>query len=291
MVDGVTDLRPISSDGTVVHGWETGDGTPVLLANGLGAGRGAWPGIVAPTSGLHVVGWNYRGLGGSPPPADRRNISVDHHVDDAIAVMDAAGMDRALVASWSVGVNVAFELAVRHPDRVTGILAVCGVPGGTFASMFGPTRLPGSVRRGLAVSAARLLRSAGPLVGAVSRRVEPTPATVRRLVRLGLVDDGVDVETMRATLDGFAQHDFRWYFTLALAIARHARMDLTAVDCPVIFAIGRSDLLASRADVALAAAQLPHAELELMTGTHYLPIEQPTAMLDLLNRLAARCVV
>ncbi len=291
MVGGVSELRPASGDGTVVHGWMRGDGTPVLLANGLGAGSSAWPAIVAPHSGFRLAGWHYRGLGGSPRPADYRHISVDHHVEDAVAVMDAADMPRALVASWSVGVNVAFELAVRHPERVAGILAVSGVPGGTFASMFGPTRLPGPLRRGLAISAARTMRAAGPLVGVAARRVEPTPAMVRRLIRLGVVDDGVDVETMRATLDGFARHDFRWYFTLALAIARHARMDLSTVTCPVVFAAGRSDLLASRADIALAAAQLPDAELELMTGTHYLPIEQPTAMRDLLSRLVERAAV
>ncbi|HVF20022.1 MAG TPA: alpha/beta hydrolase [Mycobacteriales bacterium] len=284
-------LRPTSADGTVVHGWVRGDGTPVLLCNGLGAGSSAWPSLVSPGSALQVAGWHYRGLAGSPRPADVRHISVEHHVDDAVAVMDAAGQDRALVVSWSVGVNVAFELAHRHPGRVAGILAVSGVPGGTFASMFGPTRLPGAVRKAFAITAARSLRSAGPLIGAASRRVEPTPALIRRLVRLGVVDDGVDVETMRATLDGFARHDFRWYFTLALGIARHAPMTLDAVACPVVFAAGRSDLLASRADIAQAAAQVPGAELELMPGTHYLPIEQPGAMRDLLRRIEGRAVV
>ena len=285
------ELRPTSADGTVVHGWVRGDGTPVLLANGLGAGGSAWPALLARDSGFRVAGWHYRGLGGSPRPSSASNVGVDHHVDDAAAVMDAAGMPRALVVSWSVGVNVAFELAVRHPDRVAGILAVSGVPGGTFASMFGATRLPGPVRKAVAVSAARTLRAAGPVVGAVTRRVEPTPAMVRRLVRLGVVDDGVDVETMRATLDGFARHDFRWYFTLALGISRHARMDLSAMRCPVVLAAGRSDLLAARADIATAAAEIPGAELELMPGTHYLPIEQAEAMVALLRRVESRAAV
>ena len=38
---------------------------------------------------------------------------------------------------WSMGVNTAFELALRHPERVTGIFAVAGVPGDTFATMLG----------------------------------------------------------------------------------------------------------------------------------------------------------
>ena len=41
---------------------------------------------------------------------------------------------------WSMGVNTAFELAVSHPERVSGIFAVAGVPGDTFATMLGLIR-------------------------------------------------------------------------------------------------------------------------------------------------------
>lgn len=284
-------LRPTSTDGTVVHGWVRGAGIDVLLSNGLGSGAAAWPTIVGDATGFRAAGWHYRGLSGSPRPADERNITIDHHVDDAVAVLDAADMPRALVVAWSVGVNVAFELAMRQPHRVAGILAVSGVPGGTFGAMFAPARLPAPLRHSIGVSAARLMRAAGPVVGAASRRIEATPALVRRLARLGVVDRDVDVETMRATLDGFGKHDFRWYFTLALGFSGHQVMDLRGLDCPSMFVTGRKDMLASVSDVTKAAASVPGAELEIVPGTHYLPLEQPELMRQLLSRLVERSAI
>lgn len=284
-------LRPSSSDGTVVHGWVTGAGTPVLLCDGLGSTASAWPSLVAPASGLRVAGWHYRGLGGSPRPRDPDRITVHDHVDDALAVMDAAGMARAVVVSWSIGVNVAFELALRRPGRVTGVMAVAGVPGGTFGAMLGGMPMPARLRHVTAVSAAHTLRAAAPAVTALSRRMAPTPRLVRALTRLRVVDRSVDVATMQRVMDHFRHHDFRWYFTLALALADHPPMALDAVRCPVLFVAGRGDQLTADADVALAADRVADAEVVVLDGTHYLPVEVPARMRELLGGLVSRCAL
>ena len=73
--------------------------------------------------------------------------------------MDSQGIEKALIVSWSLGVNIAFEFALEHPDRVLGILGVAGVPGGTFATMGGPLRIPRALRHAVAVRAARVGRA------------------------------------------------------------------------------------------------------------------------------------
>ena len=131
-----------SQDGTRLRAWSNdADGPTVLLSNGLGTNPHAWPSLLQPDCGVHVIGWNHRGVGGSARPVDGR-VDLDAFVEDALAVMDDAGIESAVVASWSVGVTVAFELAVRHPERVLGILAVAGVPGNTFSTMLAPLRIP-----------------------------------------------------------------------------------------------------------------------------------------------------
>ena len=56
--------------------------------------------------------------------------------------MDHSGIDRAVLMGWSMGVNTMFELAVRNPERVTGLFAVAGVPGDTFAHHARPAPPP-----------------------------------------------------------------------------------------------------------------------------------------------------
>ena len=112
-----------SADGTVIEMWSNdAEGPTVLLCNGLGTNPYAWPDLLEPDCGLHVISWNHRGVGRSARPEDEQRVGMDAFVEDAVAVLDAAGVDRCVVVGWSIGVNTAFELAVHHPERVSGPL-------------------------------------------------------------------------------------------------------------------------------------------------------------------------
>ncbi len=134
----------------------------MLLSNGLGTNPHAWPSLLKPDCGVRVISWNHRGTGGSARPADDR-VDLDAFVEDAVAVMDDAGVTTATVASWSAGVTVAFELAGRYPERVNGILAVAGVPGNTFATMLAPIKVPPFIAKKLMVGLARSGGLSGPV--------------------------------------------------------------------------------------------------------------------------------
>ena len=110
----------------------------MLICNGLGTPHDAWPAINARTESYRVFTWDQRGLGGSERPTDESRITIADHTDDCLAVMDFYGVDRAVAIGWSVGVNIAFEAALRDPKRMAGLLAVAGVPGGTFEALLHP---------------------------------------------------------------------------------------------------------------------------------------------------------
>jgi 3-oxoadipate enol-lactonase len=134
-----------SVDGTRLRAWDNdGHGVPVLISNGLGTPHHAWPDINRRTDTYRVMTWDHRGLGGSERPSDESRINISDHTDDLFAVMDSYGIDRSVVIGWSAGVNVAFEAALREPQRIAGVLAVAGVPGGTFEALLHP--LPGFLR-------------------------------------------------------------------------------------------------------------------------------------------------
>jgi 3-oxoadipate enol-lactonase len=276
-----------SADGTGIRAWcNDGVGEPVLLCNGLGAPPEAWPRVVARDSGYRVVTWYQRGLGGSERPADRARIRVEDHVDDARAVLDAFQMRFPTVVGWSLGVNVAFELALEEPAQVRAVLAVAGVPGGSHSSLFATYGVPRPLRAPMGRFGSRWLPVVGPLLPLVVASLPPwhdllSPAAVR-----GPAREAAHPGPLRAVLHEFSRHDWRWYRRLAVAVGEHAPLDVSTVRCPVTFVAGRYDSLVDLADVRAAARAVPGARLRELAGTHFLPLQYPEMMLEELRRLS-----
>jgi pimeloyl-ACP methyl ester carboxylesterase len=278
-----------SADGTSVVGWRNeGSGLPVVISNGLGTSPAAWPAVSGQDSGFRVATWYYRGTAGGDRPSDESRVRIEDHVDDLLALMDHEGIDKALLACWSLGVNVGFEFARAHPDRVAGLLAVAGVPGGTFRAMFGPLRVPRRFRHDIGVAAARLGRRMGPQLSWMSRRVPLNRVTSAVISHSGFVLPRATPDRLVPTLQQFREHDFRWYFTLAIGAAEHEPMDLAFIHVPVTLVAGRYDVLTSMHDMVDAASRIPHAELHLLPGSHFLPLEFPDELAAELRRLAER---
>lgn len=127
-----------------------GEGPPLLFLHGgpgLSDYLSAMP--AEETAGWRRIGYTQRGL--APSPVDGP-FSVAQHVADAIAVLDAAGLDEAVVLGHSWGGFLAAALAMEHPDRVRGLLLVDllgidGDGGGTAFSAALEARTPEESRR------------------------------------------------------------------------------------------------------------------------------------------------
>jgi pimeloyl-ACP methyl ester carboxylesterase len=167
-------------------------------------------------------------------------------------------------------------------------MAVAGVPGGTFRAMFGPLSVPRRFRHGLGVAAARLGRRLGPQLSWLSAHIPLNAATANVINHSGFVLPAATPDRLIPALEEFRQHDFRWYFSLAIAASEHAPMDLAFVKVPVTLVAGRYDMLTSMHDMVEAASRIPHAELHLLPGSHFLPLEYPDELAAELVRLAER---
>jgi pimeloyl-ACP methyl ester carboxylesterase len=278
-----------SADGTRLQAWTNdADGPTMLLCNGLGTNPHAWPALLRRDCGVHVVSWNHRGVGGSERPADIDRVGIDAFVEDAVAVLDDAGVTSAPVAGWSIGVNTSFELAVLHPARVTGLFAVAGVPGGTFGSMGAPLFIPRMARRPIARGVARTLHRIGPRLDPLAARITMGPVGRFVLQRSGLMFPGADPQTLQRAVTTYLDTPVEWGMHLALRADEHARVELSGIDVPAVFVAGRFDLLASSRDMRRAAAQLPGAEFVELAGSHFIQMERPDEvhrlMLDWLAR-------
>jgi len=278
-----------SADGTVVEAWSNvAEGPTVLLCNGLGTNPFAWPDLLDPECGLRVISWNHRGVGRSGRPDDESRVGVDAFVEDAIAVLDDAGVDKCVVAGWSIGVNTAFELAVQHPERVSGLFAVAGVPGGTFASMGAPLFIPRLLREPIGVNVARVLKHAGPVLTPVARRIPMGPVSTTVLRYSGFMFPGARPKDVRRAVREFLTTPVDWYGHLAVAAAAHRRVSLSKIGVPTAFVSGRWDVLASHHDLRSAAHRIDDATYVELFGTHFITLEQPKAVTRLLHDLVDR---
>lgn len=283
----------LSDDGTRIRAWSndpegTFEGPTVVLCNGLGTGPWAWPALLDPDCGVRVVSWNHRGVGGSARPADPSRVGITEFVEDALSVMDHFGIDKAVLMGWSMGVNTMFELALRHPERVSGLFAVCGVPGNTFATMLGPLRLPHWAARIATVNLSRLMKLGGRALTPIASRLPVGPRTISVMGHTGFMFPQADPEASARAVKEFLATPIEWYFHLALKTSEHARVSLSTITVPAAFVAGTYDVLTGARDMASAAARMQEATYVELRASHFAQMEQPDVVHQLLVEFLER---
>jgi pimeloyl-ACP methyl ester carboxylesterase len=283
----------LSDDGTRLRVWTNDpegliDGPTVVLCNGLGTNAWCWPALLDPDCRVRVVSWHHRGIGGSERPRDPQRAGIEEFVEDGLSVMDHFGIDRAVLVGWSMGVNTAFELAARHPERVLGIFAVAGVPGDTFATMLGPLRLPHVLARTLTVNLSRAMKYGGRALSPIARRLPVGERTVVVLGHTGYMLPIPDTGLAAVAIKEFLTTPIDWYFHLALKTSEHARVRLSTINVPAFFVAGKYDLLAGARDMATAAERMGEATYVELKASHFVQMEQPEKVHGLLLEFLER---
>ena len=124
----------------------TGDSTDpaVLLIMGGAASMDRWePAFCEQLAarGRFVIRYDHRDTGGSTTyPPGRPGYTGDDLVADAIAVLDALGVERAHLVGMSMGGAIAQRLAVDHPERLLTLTLLCTSPIGTGGSALPPPK-------------------------------------------------------------------------------------------------------------------------------------------------------
>jgi pimeloyl-ACP methyl ester carboxylesterase/predicted glycosyltransferase len=115
------DAVPVAYD---VYGEENSP-TVLLMPTWSIAHAGHWKSQVPVLARHHrVITIDGRGNGRSGRPEDPAAYAVAEYVADAVAVLDATGTGRAVIAGMSLGAPRAISLAAGHPDRVLGAVLV-----------------------------------------------------------------------------------------------------------------------------------------------------------------------
>ncbi|MDT1064250.1 alpha/beta hydrolase [Paracoccus sp. CPCC 101403] len=106
-----------------IHLLTAGAGTPLLLLHSNGGSAYEYEHVIdALAERFQVYAWDMPGQGDSDPLM--RHMSVREYADAVIEVMDALGIDRAIVSGASIGGAICVALGAHHPQRFERIFVV-----------------------------------------------------------------------------------------------------------------------------------------------------------------------
>ena len=121
----------IPTNGIRLHVVQSGpvDGPLVILLHGFPEYWGGWHRQIGPlaAAGFHVLVPDQRGYNLSDKPPGIAAYTIDQLVADVIGLIDASGCEKACLAGHDWGAAVAWETALRYPQRLEK-LAILNVP-------------------------------------------------------------------------------------------------------------------------------------------------------------------
>ncbi len=268
------------TDGGGILWEEEGEGEPLLLVMAYGLGADAWEPLRPRFAGHRLVRFDHRGTGGSQASVD--DLSIDTMTADAVAVLDAAGIERAHVYGISTGGMVAQALALDHPDRVAGLVLGCtsaspvrfvGAGEAVVELIQGITMLPADLESGL--------DTVLPLVfGEGFLREDPSIRELARTLAGPIGDD-----TAAAIMQSLSQ--------LAVGDVFDVTARLGEIRVPTLVQHGDADRLIPVAAGRELAEGIPGAQYQELAGAgHGYVMEQPGVaiprLLDFLRESARR---
>lgn len=236
--------------------------TPLLMIIGSSSTMDLWsPEFVSALArDRQVIVFDNRGMGETNNPGGAYPFT--QLADDTAGLITALGYERLDVLGWSMGGDVAIDLAVRHPAVVGRLVSYAGIPGGALA-------VPPS-QKSLAV----LTDTSGtPQERGMRLLVLMFPQAYRTAHPDYLRNFPVPKESMEPASIGF-QID---------AIGRWAGVGdgLKGIASPALFVTGTEDLLAPPENAVLMADRVPGSWLMRFAGTgHGLMYQEPQSLAE-----------
>jgi 3-oxoadipate enol-lactonase len=250
------------------------EGPTVVMIMGIGVSGRFWLSIPRDVANhaehpYRVIVIDNRGTGFSDKPFTP--WTMGHMADDVATVLDAVKVERADVVGISMGGMIAQHVALRHPDRVAGLVLMSTMPGLPFGALPRPWAIQALIK-----GFANGLR--GP---EFMKLVYPEAALERAqaLIKKGVWREAVRGETV----------DLRVFLYHLLAVASHSTGHrLKHIKCPTVVVTGADDVLIPVANSRRIAARIPGAVLhEVRDCGHDMITLAPEVVHESLRKLHA----
>jgi pimeloyl-ACP methyl ester carboxylesterase len=230
---------------------------------------------------LSVAHFHYRGHGRSGLPMDPERIDVVDHARDLDEVRQSLGDPPVVLVGHSFGTQVALEAYRLRPERVAGLVFLCG-SFGRVTFTFKGTDLLANVLPNLIAFVTQHRRLARGLWSRVP------PGLALRVAKLtGDIDTSrVRVEDIAPYFDHALHVDFELFLKMLSKAGEHSAEDLLHdIRVPVLVVAGDEDSFTPPEVSRAMAEAIPGAEFELLRGaSHVAPLEQREALNERLFR-------
>jgi len=266
----------------------------LLLCDGLGCDGYVWKYLQwALASRYRLVHFHYRGHGKSSVPRELEDVKLEDFTRDALTVLEACNAEstappqkrRAVFCGHSMGVQVALEAYRQAPERVAGMVLVCGSYGNPLRTFKGSDHL----EKLLPIVRAAVSRVPS-LVGAFWRRALPTELSYYLAQRIEIDGQLVRKEDFFPYLEGVARMDPRMFVCTLAAAGQHSARDvLSTITVPTLLIAGRRDSFTPLSLSQEMQHGISGAELHVVQqGTHTAPIERPAEVTEVISSFLER---
>jgi pimeloyl-ACP methyl ester carboxylesterase len=234
----------------------TGAGVPVVMMHAFPLNQTMFQGQRQSLADVaRLVTFDVPGVGESTPSL----VTIDDIADLAAALLDAEEIEKAVIGGVSMGGYAAFAFALRHPDRLRGlILANTRAAADTEEAKKGRREMAAVAReKGAAEIARRMLPK---LLGETTH--QERPAVVDHVRSMA---ESVAPETIARLLD-------------ALASRADSAGLLPQINVPTLVIAGEQDAIAPPEEASEWAARIPNAKFVAIARAGHLPnLETPEA--------------
>jgi 3-oxoadipate enol-lactonase len=264
---------PMAKNGPVTLSWESfGEGPPVLLIAGQGmTADGWWATVPVLAESFRVIAFDNRDTGASSRVP--WFYSAAQMAEDAVAVLDAAGEQRAHVYGVSLGSLVAQEVVLRHPERVNGLVLGASSAGGFAAYKPSP------------LSPAQTFMVRAGTMGPAEAEWAAVPYTyAKKTTRSHPERIATDIDHRLSS-----HPETLAYVHQATVVATHDAYErLNRVGAPTLVVHGEQDIFMPPANALVLAERIPGAQLQLWPDAgHLYMIDEPKADREVARFLAA----
>ena len=259
----------VNAGGVQLHVALAGEGPPVLMLHGWPEHWYLWRDVI-PVVAPHarVIAPDFRGFGWSDVPKD--GYERGQLKRDVLALMDELGIDKFHVAGHDWGGYVGFLLALEHPERVRGLLAMNVLPPWPARDK----RVTLDAWRFLYMPLLSIPGLGGWIGRTLGPRAIPEPARQAFAARLA-------GERARAT-----ERLYRVFFLREMPRLLRGRYSAADLRVPTRIIFGQRDVVITTRALQDSASQSDMIELELVPdATHFVVDEKPELVADRVLRL------